>query len=127
MGVPEGRPFLSTVVSNLLQLAHVPLLACLADQPDAVDARLLAVSVSRFDEQHQAVDVLELDEAQWDVGCSLSAPVLFTELDQLSRGLALGVVEAKIVWPVCEELYNFGSVDILVFIRNGGDLDSVGG
>lgn len=53
---------LSAIVPDLLQFAHLPLFTCLSDHPDAVDARLLALSVSRLDKQHQAVDVLELDK-----------------------------------------------------------------
>lgn len=37
---------LASLIANLLQLAHVPLLTTLADDADAVDSSLLSVSIS---------------------------------------------------------------------------------
>jgi hypothetical protein len=55
----------SRVVADLLELAHVPLLSSLADEANPIYARLLTVAVAVLHEQHKAVDILELDEAQF--------------------------------------------------------------
>lgn len=56
------RFLLARLVTDLLQLAHLPLLAGFSDEPDAVDAHLLAVAVAVHDEDHDTRNVLEAYE-----------------------------------------------------------------
>lgn len=92
----------SRIVSDFLQLAQIPLLACVSDETDTVDPRLLAIPMTRFNKYHQTVDILELDESQGNVGSAVRVPVLLAELDHLGWGLALGIVEAEVVRSVRE-------------------------
>lgn len=93
------------VLTNLLQLTHFALLACLADEAYAVDARLLAVAVCVGDEEHDGSDVLELDEAQFQLGCVCGGvPVFGLELDDLRGGDVVGFFEAEVVLAVCPDV-----------------------
>ena len=105
-------------MTNLLQLAHFTLFARLANEVYAVDARLLAVAVGIGDEEDDRVDVLELDEAELELGClRLLVPVRGLELNDLGCGDVFCFLEAQVVLavdPDVDGLWSHGGFVIIV-------------
>jgi len=106
--LPKG--FIASVVGcNFLKLA-IPLLACLSDDSHSVEPDLLIVSLTLYNEQDQAGDILEFDDAQIDSSSAgFGIPIFVRQRNLLRRWCVICLVEAEVVRSVGVELDHFGS------------------
>lgn len=113
----------------MLDLLHLPisLLSGLPNKSKSVNSDTVSFSISIYNEQHQACDVLELHEAESDGCCASSrVPVLLLQRNGLGCWNTLCLVEAKNVGMVGVDVDGLGSHwDFVVVFRlrwEGGDL-----
>jgi hypothetical protein len=111
----------SLVLAHLLQLSGISLLARLADDTYPVESGLLAVlDVILHHEDDQTRDVLELHEAQLDLGgAGVRVPVALSKGDLLCSDDVLGVVEAEYLSAVCVDLDLGRSCGCFAVVRGG--------
>lgn len=115
------------LVANLLQLAHLALLARLADQAHPVQTDLFAVAVARSNVDDQAGNVLELDKAKPDVGSAVGVPILLREGDSLCWRGIVGFGEVEVVGLVGVEMDGARTHrrNLVILGRDGGELSKV--
>lgn len=98
-GIPvcnSWKSLFARLISNLLQFAHLSLLAGLAKDPDPIHAQLLAVSIPINKEDDQRRDILELDKPQIDLRRRrFGIPILGLNRHGLHRRDVIRLVEAK--------------------------------
>lgn len=111
------RDLLSSLITDLLQLSHIPLLPRLTHKPHPIQSNLLPITISINNEHYQARHILELDISQVDLGCAcLRIPVLRLNGHRLCRSDAFRLVKPKDVSSIREELDLARAHGDLVFV-----------
>lgn len=124
----QAKHLFSRLISNLLQLTQLTLLARLTNDTDTINTSLLTpLAVTVNDKHDKRADVLELDEAESDVGSAVAVPVLILELNRLSSLNIVGLVETENVRLVAVKLDGLWTHRDLVVVLIGIDCWCKGG